>query len=105
MKKKNNSYSAEFKTKFVMEALAYPDGISVYCRSKGIKENRFYAWKKTMINNASKTFQNESIKEKNQIEKFKNLISKKDKIISFMTEENIELKKKMETFKNETYSC
>ena len=62
-------YSAEFKVRFVLEGLKSPDGIAAHCRRHGIKARKIH------------TLEEE--------------IKRKDSIIAAVTEEALELKKKL----------
>ena len=92
---KRKQYLPKQKVKLILEALTYPDGISAFCRKNGITENMFYNWKEKLLSNADIVFN-----QKKRVSSFeshlKEIISKKDKIISALAEENIELKKTLE---------
>ena len=89
---KRKQYSPKQKVKLVLEALTYPDGISAFCRKNGITENMFYKWKDKLLSNADVVF-NRKKESSNKENYLKELLSKKDKIISALAEENVELKK------------
>jgi len=89
---KRKQYSAKQKVKLVLEALSYPDGISAFCRKNGITEAMFYNWKDKLYSKADIVF-NQKKQYTNKENYLKEIIAKKDKIISALAEENIELKK------------
>jgi transposase-like protein len=88
-------YSATFKVKAVLEALKYPDGISAYCRRKGISDVLWYRWQSQMINNASNLFEKTPQAAKSKINRLESELAKKDRVIAAVTEEALELKKKL----------
>ncbi len=89
---KRKHYLPKQKIKLVFEALTYPDGISAFCRKNGITENLFYNWKDKLFSNADIVF-NQKKKISSAESHLNEIIFKKDKIISALAEENIELKK------------
>ena len=93
--KKNSYYSAKEKVQFVMEGLKSPDGVAPYCRRKGISEVSFYKWKKQLVENADYLFEKRSRSSEKKITRLENEIQRKDKIIALVTEEALELKKKL----------
>jgi len=89
---KRKQYSAKQKVKLVIEALSYPDGISAFCRKTGITDAMFYNWKDKLLSSADNVF-NQKKKSTSTENHLKELLTRKDKIISALAEENIELKK------------
>ncbi len=47
-----SNYSSRFKVQTVLEGLKNPDGISSFCRRKGISEQSFYNWRKQILSKA-----------------------------------------------------
>ncbi len=88
-------YSPSYKVRTVLEGLKSPEGISAYCRRKGIHEVQFYQWQKQMLNNAESTFAKVSKATEQKINKLEDEIKRKDQIIVAVTEEALELKKKL----------
>jgi len=88
-------YSPTFKVKAVLEALKDPDGIAAYCRRKGISDVLLYRWQSQMINNASNLFENVPQSAKSKITQLESELVRKDQVIAAVTEEAIELKKKL----------
>ena len=78
MSKKNREYLPEFKIKFVFEAMTYPDGVTAYCRVKGIKDSRYYAWREAILKNSNAIFKKKNQKEKNELEQLKLKLQSKD---------------------------
>jgi len=90
-------YSSKFKVKCVLEGLRYPDGIIPYCRQKGITDVSFYNWQKQLLSNADALFSKLPKSSLNRIEHLEKEIQRKDRIIAVVTEEALELKKKLTT--------
>jgi transposase-like protein len=88
-------YSAKFKVQAVLEGLRDPDGIAAYCRRIGISEVSFYNWQKQMLRNADSLFGKMPKSATKKINKLEQDIRRKDQIISVVTEEALELKKKL----------
>jgi transposase-like protein len=92
---KPSKYTSAFKVKSVLEALKDPDGISAYCRRVGLADALIYKWQSQMIQNADSTFKVLSKAEQTKITRLEEAIKHKDQIIAAVTEEAIELKKKL----------
>ena len=90
-----NNYSSKFKVQCVLEGLRYPDGVLAYCRQKGITEVSFYKWQKQMLSNADALFTRLPKSSASKIEHLEKEIQRKDRIIAVVTEEALELKKKL----------
>lgn len=90
-----NNYSSRFKVQTVLEGLKDPDGVSAFCRRKGISEVSFYNWQKQMLANADSLFEKTPKSTAKKIERLENEIQRKDRIIAIVTEEALELKKKL----------
>lgn len=90
-----HKYSPTFKVKAVLEALKDPDGIAAYCRRKGISDVVLYRWQSQMINNASNLFEKVPQAAKSKITHLESELVRKDQVIAAVTEEAIELKKKL----------
>jgi len=88
-------YTSAFKVKSVLEALKDPDGISAYCRRKGLADALIYKWQAQMIQNADSTFKVPTKSEQTKIARLEEAIKHKDQIIAAVTEEALELKKKL----------
>jgi transposase-like protein len=88
-------YTSAFKVKSVLEALKDPDGISAYCRRKGLSDVLIYKWKSQMIENADATFKVPTKVEQAKVVRLEEAIRHKDQIIAAVTEEALELKKKL----------
>jgi len=87
--------NSTFKVKSVLEALKDPDGISAYCRRKGLSDALIYKWQSQMIENADCTFNVPTKAEKAKVARLEETIKHKDQIIAAVTEEALELKKKL----------
>jgi len=88
-------YSADFKVRTVLEGLKSPDGIAAYCRRIGICEVQFYQWQKRILNNADALFDKMPKTAEKKINKLEDELKRKDQIIAVVTEEALELKKKL----------
>jgi transposase-like protein len=88
-------YSADFKVRTVLEGLKSPDGIAAYCRRIGISEVQFYQWQKRMLNNADALFDKMPKTAEKKINQLEDELKRKDQIIAVVTEEALELKKKL----------
>ncbi len=88
-------YTPEFKVRTVLEGLKSPDGIAAYCRRVGISEVQFYQWQKRMLDNAEALFNRMPKAVEKKVNKLENDLKRKDQIIAVVTEEALELKKKL----------
>ena len=88
-------YSADFKVRTVLEGLKSPDGIAAYCRRVGISEVQFYQWQKRMLDNAEALFDRLPKNADKKINHLEDELKRKDQIIAVVTEEALELKKKL----------
>jgi len=92
-----NKYTSRFKVEAVLEGIRDPDGIAAYCRRKGITEVSFYQWQKQLLVNADVLFDKPSKAVVKKIERLEEELQRKDRIIAIVTEEALELKKKLTT--------
>ena len=90
-----HKYSAAFKVRTVLEGLKSPDGIAAYCRRVGISEVQFYQWQKRMLSNADALFDTLPKNAEKKINQLESELKRKDQIIAVVTEEALELKKKL----------
>lgn len=88
-------HSPEFKVRFVLEGHKYPDGVAAYCRRHGIAERLFYLWQRQMLANATGLFEQVPKKAASKLKALEEEIQRKDSIIAAVTEEALELKKKL----------
>jgi transposase-like protein len=88
-------YTPEFKVRTVLDGLKSPDGIAAYCRQVGISEVQFYQWQKRMLNNAEALFDRLPKSAEKKINKLEDDRKRKDQIIAVVTEEALELKRKL----------
>ena len=91
----NQKYSSSFKVRTVLEGLKSADGIAAFCRRRGISEVLYYKWQKQMIENADSLFTKLPKSTKQKINKLEEELKRKDQIIAVVTEEALELKKKL----------
>jgi hypothetical protein len=90
-----NNYTAKFKVQTIIEGLKDPEGIATYCRRKGISDVSFYSWQKQMLDNADALFEKVPKSAQKKIEHLEHEIQRKDRVIAIVTEEALELKKKL----------
>jgi len=88
-------YTADFKVRTVLEGLKSPDGIAAYCRRVAVSEVQFYQWQKRMLDNADALFDRPPKNAEKKINQLENELKRKDQIIAVVTEEALELKKKL----------
>lgn len=88
-------YTSSYKVRTVLEGLKSPDGIAAYCRRQGISEVQFYQWQKQIVKNADSVFTKVPKSVERKISILEETIKRKDQIIAVVTEEALELKKKL----------
>jgi transposase-like protein len=88
-------YSSEFKVRTVLEGLKSSEGIAAYCRRVGISEVQFYQWQKQMIENADGLFNKVPKAAERKLATLEAELKRKNQIIAIVTEEALELKKKL----------
>lgn len=88
-------FNSEFKVRTVLEGLKSPDGIAAYCRRIGISEVQFYQWQKQMIENADALFKKVPKVTERKLANLEAELKRKNQIIAIVTEEALELKKKL----------
>lgn len=88
-------YSPDFKVRTVLEGFKSPDGVAAYCRRIGISEVQFYQWQKRMLNNAEALFDRVPKAAEKKINQLEEELKRKNQIIAVVTEEALELKKKL----------
>ena len=88
-------FNSEFKVRTVLEGLKSPDGIAAYCRRIGISEVQFYQWQKQMIENADALFKKVPKVTERKLANLEAELKRKNQIIAMVTEEALELKKKL----------
>jgi transposase len=92
-----SKYTSRFKVAAVLEGLRDPEGIASYCRRQGITDVSFYQWQKQMLDNADALFDKPPKSAVKRIERLEQELQRKDRIIAIVTEEALELKKKLIT--------
>ena len=98
MSVQRKKYPPEKKVEILREHLKNKVPVSEVCEKYGIKPNLFYRWEKQLFEGGVETFsqnnsKNGATKESTQLKKMKETVQKKDEVISWLTEENIKLKK------------
>ena len=88
-------YTSSYKVHTVLEGLKSPDGISTFCRRKGISDVQFYQWQKQIVSNADVIFTKVSKATERKITRLEEDLKRKDHIIAVVTEEALDLKKKL----------
>ena len=98
MSNQRRKYPPEKKVEILREYLKNKVPISELCEKYGIHPNMFYKWEQQLFEGATETFSGDHSrsgagKEAIQIKKLEEKVAKKDEVISWLTEENIKLKK------------
>jgi len=98
MANQRRKYPPEKKVEILREYLKNKVPISELCEKYGIHPNMFYKWEKQLFEGATETFSTDHSrtgkgKEATQVKKLEQKVAKKDEVISWLTEENIKLKK------------
>jgi transposase len=98
MTDQRKKYPPQKKVEILREHLKNKVPIAELCEKYGIHPNMFYKWEKQLFEGAITTFsgdhsRNENSKEAAQLKKLMEKVQKKDEVISWLTEENIKLKK------------
>ena len=98
MTKRRKKYSPEKKVEILREHLKNKMSVSEVCEKYNIHPNMFYKWEKLLFEKALKLFSGEGSGNRNgkdttEVKKLKDKVHKKDEVISWLTEENIKLKK------------
>ena len=98
MSNQRRKYPPEKKVEILREHLKNKVPISELCEKYGVHPNMFYKWEKQLFEGATETFCGDHSrtgkgKEVTQVKKLEEKVQKKDEVISWLTEENIKLKK------------
>ena len=96
MANQRKKYPPEKKVEILREHLKNQIPISELCEKYGVHPNMFYKWEKQLFEGALETFcadRKANGKETEELRKLKQKVQKKDEVISWLTEENIKLKK------------
>ena len=96
MSNSRRKYSAEQKVRILREHLENQVPVSTICERYQIHPNVFYRWKKELFEGALNTFSKVSKKRSDQKVSLLELkLRERDKVISEIVSENIELKKSL----------
>lgn len=87
--------SSEFQSTNRAGRAQVGDGIGAYCRRQGISETQFYQWQKQILDNADAFFTRQTKNADKKITQLEEELRRKDQIIAVVTEEALELKKKL----------
>lgn len=98
MANRRKKYPPEKKVEILREYLKNKISVSELCEKYGIHPNMFYKWEKQLFEGAIATFSGDQTRNGNrkdtaEVKKLKEKVQKKDEVISWLTEENIKLKK------------
>ena len=96
MANQRRKYPPEMKVEILREHLKNKVSVSEVCEKYGIHPNMFYKWEKQLFEGAIELFSADrkvNVKEMAEVTKMKQKVQKKDEVISWLTEENIKLKK------------
>jgi len=98
-RKKRRAFSADQKSKAVIEHLQDKKPVSKICDELGIHPNQFYDWQKQALGNLASAFERSSgIKERThqkEMEKVKIKLIQKDEVIAELLTEHLSLKKNL----------
>ena len=91
-------YPPAKKVEILREHLKNKVSVSEVCENYAIQPNLFYRWEKQLFEGGIDTFsqihsKNGTGKDTTLLKKMKETVQKKDEVISWLTEENIKLKK------------
>ena len=95
--REKRAYKAEEKLKIVLEGMSGTISVSDLCRKYDVKPARFYYWKDQLINSAPEIFENRGRKvdeDRIMSERDQEILKLKD-VIAEITQENLEIKKKI----------
>ena len=98
MTTQRKKYPPKKKVEILREHLKNKMSVSEVCEKYDIHPNMFYKWEKQLFERALDLFSGEprgngKNKETTEVKKLKDRVQKKDEVISWLTEENINLKK------------
>lgn len=81
------------KLEIVLEGLRDGDQVAEVCRRRGVSTAQYYTWKKKLMESAGVVFQRKEDKREREVEKLREEIRRKDRVIAEITTENLDLKK------------
>jgi len=90
---KRRRWSAEDKLRIVLAGLEPDVEVSELCRREGINPTQYYGWKKTLLSNAARVFEDRQRKPSRKEERLESELSRCKDVIAEITAENLELKK------------
>lgn len=86
-------YSPREKLAIVLEGLRDGGQIAEVCRRRGISVTQFYTWKKKLVEGAGEIFKRKRDARDREMERLKEALGRKDRVIAEITAENLDLKK------------
>lgn len=87
-------FRPEEKLALVLEGLRGDTQVSVVCRRHGITTGQFYQWRDTLVRGAKEAFSRRGRpKGSGEIDRLREELLRKDRVISEMTEELLKVKK------------
>jgi transposase-like protein len=87
-------FTPEEKVSIVLEGLRGETQVSVVCRRHGISTGQFYQWRDTLVRGAKEAFSRRGRPRGNgELERFREELGKKDRVIVEMTEELLKVKR------------
>lgn len=81
------------KLEIVLEGLRDGDQVAEVCRRRGVSTAQYYTWKKKLMGSARAVFRRKEDKRDREVEKLREEIRRKDRVIAEITTENLDLKK------------
>jgi len=81
------------KLEIVLEGLRDGGQIAEVCRRRGISATQFYTWKNKLVESAGTIFKRKSDTRDLEMERLREEVRRKDRVIAEITAENLDLKK------------
>lgn len=86
-------FSPREKLEIVLEGLRDGGQIAEVCRRRGISTTQYYTWKRKLREGAGTIFKRRSDGRDREMERLKEELRRKDRVIAEITAENLDLKK------------
>jgi transposase len=86
-------FSPREKLAIVLEGLRDGEQIAEVCRRRGISATQFYTWKKKLVEGAGEIFKRKRDARDREMERLREELWRKDRVIAEITAENLDLKK------------
>lgn len=90
---KRRKWSASEKLRIVLAGMQKEVDVAELCRREGINPTQYYGWKKQLMSNATKVFEDKREKRDGAEARKEAKIQRLERVIAEITTENLELKK------------